>query len=174
VLAILTTDTPDTQQELARLLGKAPGIAVIAVDRLQAAGLVERHSDPADRRRSRVVATEAGRKALRKADLLSDDGLSWLLPGLDASQRDSLYGLLARGVNRIPMRNTTKSPSASAVNRPALTSMSALPGGMRVQSMTRQRLVLGRRCGRLAAPAAFPAVAPAGDAGGGSGFTRLR
>jgi DNA-binding MarR family transcriptional regulator len=101
VLAILTTDAPDTQQELARLLGKAPGIAVIAVDRLQAAGLVERHRDPADRRRSRVVATAAGRKALRKADLLSDDGLSRLLPGLDANQRDSLYGLLARGVARL-------------------------------------------------------------------------
>ena len=98
VLAILTTDAPDTQQELARLLGKAPGIAVIAVDRLQAAGLVERRRDPADRRRSRVVATEAGRKALRKADLLSDDGLSRLLPGLDANQRDSLHELLARGV----------------------------------------------------------------------------
>jgi DNA-binding MarR family transcriptional regulator len=101
VLAILTTDAPDTQQELARLLGKAPGIAVIAVDRLQAAGLRERHRDPADRRRSRVVATAAGREALRKADLLSDDGLSRLLPGLDANQRDSLYGLLALGVARL-------------------------------------------------------------------------
>jgi DNA-binding MarR family transcriptional regulator len=100
VLAILTTDAPDTQQELARLLGKAPGVAVIAVDRLQAAGLVERHRDASDRRRSRVVATAAGRKALRKADLLSDNGLSQLLPGLDADQRNSLYELLARGVNR--------------------------------------------------------------------------
>ena len=98
VLAILTSDAPDTQQELARLLGKVPGIAVIAVDRLEAAGFVERQRDPGDRRRSRVVATAAGRKALRKADLLSDDGLSRLLPGLDADQRSSLHRLLTLGV----------------------------------------------------------------------------
>ena len=100
VLAILTSDAPHTQQELARLLGKVPGIAVVAVDRLEAAGFVERHRDPTDRRRSRVVATEAGRKALRKADLLADDGLSQLLPGLDADRRNSLYQLLTRGVAR--------------------------------------------------------------------------
>lgn len=102
VLAILTSDAPHTQQELARLLGKVPGIAVVAVDRLEAAGFVERRRDPADRRRSRVVATEAGRTALRQADLLSGDGLSQLLPGLDAEQRDSLSELLTRGVARPP------------------------------------------------------------------------
>jgi DNA-binding MarR family transcriptional regulator len=100
VLAILTSDEPHTQQELARLLGKAPGIAVVAVDRLEAAGFVERRRDSEDRRRSRVIATNAGRNALRKADALSGDGLSQLLPGLDAEQRNSLYELLARGVGR--------------------------------------------------------------------------
>lgn len=101
VLAILTTDAPGTQQELARLLGKAPGIAVIAVDRLQEAGLVERRRDPADRRRSRVVVTPAGRRALHKADLLADDGLSQLLPGLTVQERDVLYGLLSRGASHL-------------------------------------------------------------------------
>src|SRR3569833_3338619 len=89
VLAILTTDAPDTQHELARLLGKAPGIAVIAVDRLEAAGLVERRRDPADRRRSRVEATPAGRKALRKADQLSADGLGRLFPGHNTKQQNT-------------------------------------------------------------------------------------
>jgi DNA-binding MarR family transcriptional regulator len=100
VLAILTTDAPDTQQELARLLGKTPGIAVIAVDRLERAGLVARRRDPADRRRSRVVVTPSGLEALRHADLLADEGLSQLLPGLNATQRDSLHRLLALGVAR--------------------------------------------------------------------------
>jgi DNA-binding MarR family transcriptional regulator len=113
VLAILTSDAPHTQQELARLLGKVPGIAVIAVDRLEAAGFVERQRDPGDRRRSRVVATEAGRKALRKADRLSDDGLSQLLPGLDADQRSSLHKLLTLGVARsIEDDSTAAAPSA--------------------------------------------------------------
>jgi DNA-binding MarR family transcriptional regulator len=102
VLAILTTDAPDTQHELARLLGKAPGIAVIAVDRLEAAGLVERRRDPSDRRRSRVEATPAGRKALRKADQLSADGLGRLSPGLDTGHRDTLWRLLTDGIARPP------------------------------------------------------------------------
>jgi DNA-binding MarR family transcriptional regulator len=100
VLAILTTDAPDTQQELARLLGKTPGIAVIAVDRLEEAGLVARQRDPADRRRSRVVVTPAGLEALHQADLRADAGLSQLLPGLDPAQRESLHRLLALGVAR--------------------------------------------------------------------------
>jgi DNA-binding MarR family transcriptional regulator len=99
VLAILTADAPDTQQDLAHLLGKAPGIAVIAVDRLEAAGLVERRRDPADRRRSRVVVTPAGHRSLQEADSRSDEGLAQLLPGLDADQRASLHRLLIRGVS---------------------------------------------------------------------------
>jgi DNA-binding MarR family transcriptional regulator len=100
VLAILTADTPDTQLELARMLGKAPGIAVIAIDRLERAGLAERQRDPADRRRSRVAVTAEGRRALRKADRIAAEGLARLLPGLDAPERKLLYGLLARGASR--------------------------------------------------------------------------
>jgi DNA-binding MarR family transcriptional regulator len=100
VLAILTSDIPDTQLDLARMLGKAPGIVVIAVDRLEQAGLVERQRDPADRRRSRVAVTAEGRRALRKADRIADGGLAQLLPGLEAPERTLLCDLLARGVGR--------------------------------------------------------------------------
>jgi DNA-binding MarR family transcriptional regulator len=100
VLAILSADNPDTQLDLARMLGKAPGIVVIAVDRLEQAGLVERQRDPADRRRSRVAVTAEGRRALRKADRIADGGLVQLLPGLEAPERQFLFDLLARGFSQ--------------------------------------------------------------------------
>ncbi len=64
VLAILATDGPGSQLELAKLLGKAPALIVAAIDQLEAQGFVERTRDPADRRRSRVMLTKAGERAL--------------------------------------------------------------------------------------------------------------
>src|SRR4051794_7598976 len=64
VLAILATDAPDSQHELAGLMGKAPGLIVAAIDSLEDRGLVERVRDREDRRRSRVELTKAGQKAL--------------------------------------------------------------------------------------------------------------
>src|SRR3954454_16411389 len=49
-LAVLATDQPDSQQELARLMGKAPPIIVAAVDDVEEKGLVARRRDERDRR----------------------------------------------------------------------------------------------------------------------------
>lgn len=51
--------------ELAEQLRIAPRSATEVVDDLQARGLVERRSDPADRRATLVALTEPGRDALR-------------------------------------------------------------------------------------------------------------
>jgi DNA-binding MarR family transcriptional regulator len=98
ILSILESDGPDSQLELARLLGKAPAVVVAAVDALEARGLVERARDPADRRRSRVTLTAAGAKTLRKADALADDAVADLLAGLDADELLALRDLLTRGL----------------------------------------------------------------------------
>src|SRR3954463_13249319 len=79
ILSILDTDGPGSQQELARLLGKAPAIVVAAVDALEGRGLVERTRDPADRRRSRVTLTEKGAEVLATADELADAAFAALL-----------------------------------------------------------------------------------------------
>src|SRR4051794_19051928 len=97
ILSILQSDGPGTQQELARLLNKAPAIVVAAVDDLESRGLVQRTRDPADRRRSRVTVTEAGTTALDKADRLADDAFDALFPGLGKQELRQLRGLLARG-----------------------------------------------------------------------------
>jgi DNA-binding MarR family transcriptional regulator len=98
ILSILESDGPDSQLELARLLGKAPAVVVAAVDALEARGLVERARDPSDRRRSRVTLTAAGAKTLRKADALADDAVADLLAGLDADELLALRDLLTRGL----------------------------------------------------------------------------
>jgi DNA-binding MarR family transcriptional regulator len=98
ILATLSVDGPGTQHELARLLGKAPGLIVIAIDQLEANGFVQRNRDPHDRRRSRVTLTPAGERALARADELADATISELLGGLDRSELTQLRSLLTRGL----------------------------------------------------------------------------
>ncbi|WP_395104424.1 MarR family winged helix-turn-helix transcriptional regulator [Actinomadura sp. SCN-SB] len=66
------------------------------IDRLAAAGLVERHPDPADKRGVLVRLTEAGmtRVDAAFADLLAREHL--ILDGLTAAERETLSGLLRK------------------------------------------------------------------------------
>jgi MarR family transcriptional regulator, lower aerobic nicotinate degradation pathway regulator len=98
ILAILATDGPESQYELARMLGKAPGMVVGAIDKLEDAGLVERTRDPADRRRSRVTVTAAGTEALARADEIAERTLDDIFPRLDPQELGQLRKLLAKGV----------------------------------------------------------------------------
>jgi MarR family transcriptional regulator, organic hydroperoxide resistance regulator len=56
-----------TQQELAEWLLVTKANVVGLIDRVSAAGWVERRQDPQDRRVNRLYLTEAGRKLARKA-----------------------------------------------------------------------------------------------------------
>jgi DNA-binding MarR family transcriptional regulator len=98
ILAILDTDGPGSQHELAELLGKAPGLLVAALDDLGGRKLVERVRDPADRRRSRPALTKAGRRALTRADKVADELFTELFPSLDAAEREQLAHLLEVGI----------------------------------------------------------------------------
>ena len=98
VLAILDADGPGTQNDIARLMHKAPTVVVAAVDKLERKGFVERQRDPADRRRSRVDPTAAGLAALSAADDLGDRSVAETLDGLDAAELASLHDILRRGL----------------------------------------------------------------------------
>jgi DNA-binding MarR family transcriptional regulator len=98
VLAILSADGPDSQFELATLLGKAPGVVVAAVDSLEREGLVARTRDPSDRRRTRVTLSDAGRDALERADVLAEQTVADVLRGLDDGERAQLQALLVKGL----------------------------------------------------------------------------
>jgi DNA-binding MarR family transcriptional regulator len=112
LLAILSVDGPGSQHELARLLGKAPGIIVAEVDELERKGLVERNRDPQDRRRSRVTPTAAGRAALARADELADAAIAELLGGLDAGDLAQLGSLLERGLG-LPQSDASERAASS-------------------------------------------------------------
>lgn len=65
VLALLHLRGPHTPSELAGVLGVSGPTVSGLVDRLEAAGMVERHHDPDDGRVRRVVATDGAADALR-------------------------------------------------------------------------------------------------------------
>jgi DNA-binding MarR family transcriptional regulator len=98
ILAILAVVDPDTQYEIARLLGKAPGVVVRAIDELERNDLVTRTRDPSDRRRSRVTLTPAGWRTLLHADQLADEATASVLSGLDRDELAQLRALLAKAL----------------------------------------------------------------------------
>ena len=93
-LAVLADDRPGSQLELARLLGCVAAVVVQIADDLEAAGFAERTRDPADRRRSMLTITPAGRRALERGDevarRLEDD----LFGHASAADRERLHEVL--------------------------------------------------------------------------------
>ena len=71
------------QNELAEALDIAPITLGRLIDKLAAAGLVERRDDPADRRAHRLYLTEKAAPALSALGALAEDVMGRALAGLD-------------------------------------------------------------------------------------------
>lgn len=99
-LAVLSTDEPPSQLELARLCGLMPAQVVPVLDELERRGLAERRRSEEDRRRSVVRLTEAGRELLAKADALGREIDDVLFGQLDAEARGQLYAALREALVR--------------------------------------------------------------------------
>lgn len=95
-MALRELGSPLTMRELAARMSCEASNVTFVVDRLEAAGLVERIAHPDDRRAKRVRLTVAG-KSLR-ARLLRQLIKDSPLHGLDAQDRLQLEGLLAKAV----------------------------------------------------------------------------
>ena len=98
VLAILAVDGPETQNDIARLMHRAPTVVVAAIDKLERKGFVARQRDPADRRRSRVTPTQAGLSALAAADRLGRQIVTDTFWRLSEAEIATLHDLLNRGL----------------------------------------------------------------------------
>jgi DNA-binding MarR family transcriptional regulator len=94
LMRTVTHGCPATQLELAAALGLDRTVLTYLVDDLAAAGLVERQSDPADRRARRVVITDAGRTRLAEVDERLAALEANLLPDLPGDQRASVLAAL--------------------------------------------------------------------------------
>ncbi len=89
-------DGVPSQRELADRLGVSGPVVVEMVDALEAAGMVERRRDPADRRSNALVVTEAGRAALDGAKGELDDATRSLTAPIGADGDAELRGLLRK------------------------------------------------------------------------------
>ena len=75
----LSGSAPLTVGGLGKVLGLAEPSASILVDKLEKMGLATRDTDPADRRRTPVVITEAGSELVSRMRRIRDERLvSWL------------------------------------------------------------------------------------------------
>jgi DNA-binding MarR family transcriptional regulator len=85
-----------SQGELADALGIDYSNLAGVTGQLYERGLIERHRDPADRRRYVVQLTEDGRRLLADADNAIEAGEEGMLSSLDEVERDQLWDLLRR------------------------------------------------------------------------------
>lgn len=96
LLAYIDEFGPVSQTRAAEHLGQGRAVTGAQVDRLEAAGLVERRPDPDDRRVWLLVATEAGQR--RAAAVAEIDRVlrAELRDGISRADRQALAGLLVR------------------------------------------------------------------------------
>jgi DNA-binding MarR family transcriptional regulator len=85
-----------TTGEIARELRVEVPTVTKMVQRMEAAGMVERRSDPEDRRRVRVSLTAEGKRAAQAVPRLLDEVTAASLRGFSAADRDQLTALLER------------------------------------------------------------------------------
>jgi len=95
VLCAAARDEPGSQAALAQRLGIDRTVMTYLLDDLEAANLVERQPDLADRRSRRVVATAHGREVLAERDARLARAEQHLLAGLTPSEQASFRTLLA-------------------------------------------------------------------------------
>jgi len=99
VLATLRRSGPPYHLNPTRLFSSivlSSGAMTNRVDRLEAAGLVERLPDPDDRRGRLVALTERGRAVVDEAVVAHIRNEERLLSGMDPADRERLAGLLRR------------------------------------------------------------------------------
>jgi DNA-binding MarR family transcriptional regulator len=90
LLAVMDSDEPQSQLQLAGLCGLLPAQVVQVLDELESRGMVERTRSETDRRRSVVRLTDSGREALQRADALGESIMDGLFPHLDTPAREQL------------------------------------------------------------------------------------
>jgi DNA-binding MarR family transcriptional regulator len=109
VLTHLAVTGPLTVGEAARHLGRAQSVVSAIVDGLERKGLLERERDPADRRRTLVWLTAAGRELLRRdGEVLAVDALAAALADMPPDVRAGLLAGASALLAAAPTASTTR------------------------------------------------------------------
>jgi DNA-binding MarR family transcriptional regulator len=129
VLAAAAGDEHGSQLALAQHLGVDRTVMTYLLDDLEAAALIERRPDPADRRARRIVATPDGRSCLTHLDERLRAAEEHLLSGLDAGQDRQMFRTLLR---RLALHASAGEPVGTACDAAAdVARMSGPTGGPR-------------------------------------------
>lgn len=123
VLRVVAAREPVSQREVSEALLLDPSDLVTLVDILEAAGLVERRRDPADRRRYALEVTPRGQLAVVRLREINRETNEELLAPLDEHERAQLAELIGRVV-----RHHTGGPDPAATG-PSPTGSSAMDPG---------------------------------------------
>jgi DNA-binding MarR family transcriptional regulator len=86
------------QQALGEILGTDANMLVLLLNQAEDAGFVRRVRDPKDRRRHIVELTDAGRKALERAEAGVEEVEEEILSALDDDERVQLRALLIKAL----------------------------------------------------------------------------
>jgi DNA-binding MarR family transcriptional regulator len=115
VLAAAAGDEHGSQLALAQHLGVDRTVMTYLLDDLEAAGLIERRPDPADRRARRIVATRRGHDTLTRLGQRLRAAEEQLLSGLDADEdRQVFRRLLRRLALHASAGDTVRTPGEAA------------------------------------------------------------
>lgn len=118
VLARLEHHEGLKQAELAEMLDLQPITLTRLVDRLAASGLIERRSDPADRRAKRLYLTPQARPLMNRLADLGADMMGTVLEGFDLATIERMIAELSRA--RDNLRSvTSRKPSDKSADKPA-------------------------------------------------------
>lgn len=99
--AILNSPSLSAQVDIAKRLRIEGPTMTRMLDTLEADGLVERLSDPSDRRTKQLRLTPAGEKALESIFAIADELRDRLLAGIPPEQLDGLNDLLVTLTERL-------------------------------------------------------------------------
>jgi DNA-binding MarR family transcriptional regulator len=115
VLAYLRDYGRISQQALSEGLCTDANTCVLLLNELEAAGHVERHRDPSDRRRHIVEMTASGRSALERAERAQETIEDDVLGALSAEQRATLHELLRNALEGVPTPDADAKVPAAAL-----------------------------------------------------------
>jgi DNA-binding MarR family transcriptional regulator len=118
VLAYVARNEGSSQTALADMLDIEPITLVRLLDKLEAAGLVERRPDPADRRVRRLYLTPATGPLLEQMQELAAATREIALAGLSAAERQQLTDLLMKVRNNLSGRELSATAADDEASTP--------------------------------------------------------